>query len=69
MVVTPEGDYQLHTAKALAPGEAAELRAHGHRDSLKDYILWDRALFLIELIQRLLCSNAREAIIGSPAYA
>ena len=42
MVVTPEGDYQMHVAKALAPGEADELRALGHRDSLKDYILRDQ---------------------------
>ena len=39
MVVTPEGDYQMHVAKALALGEAAELRAQGQRDSMKDYIL------------------------------
>ena len=42
MVVTPEGDYQIHIAKALEPGEAVELRAQGHQDSLKDYILRDR---------------------------
>ena len=42
MVVTPEGDYQMHVAKALTPGEADELRALGHRDSLKDYILRDQ---------------------------
>ena len=45
MGVTPEGDYQLHIAKALAPGEAAELRAHGHRDSVQDYILRDRVRY------------------------
>ena len=42
MVVTPEGGYQLHIAKALEPSEAAELRAQGHRDALDDYILRDR---------------------------
>ena len=42
MVVTPKGDYQMHVAKALTPGEADELRALGHRDSLKNYILRDR---------------------------
>ena len=45
MVVTPEGDYQMHVAKALAPGETDELRALGHRDSLKDYILRDRVRY------------------------
>ena len=45
MVVTPEGNYQMHVAKALAPGEADELRALGHRDSLKDYILRDRVRY------------------------
>jgi hypothetical protein len=45
MVVTPEGDYQMHIAKALAPGEAEELRALGHRDSVKDYILRDRVRY------------------------
>jgi len=45
MVVTPEGDYQMHVAKALAPSEADELRALGHRDSLKDYILRDRVRY------------------------
>ena len=45
MVVTPEGDYRLHVAKAMAPGEADELRALGHRDSLKDYILRDRVRY------------------------
>ena len=45
MVVTPDGGYQLHIAKALAPGEAAELRAQGQRDSLKDYILRDRVRY------------------------
>ena len=45
MVVTPDGGYQLHIAKALAPGEAAELRAQGQRDSMKDYILRDRVRY------------------------
>ena len=45
MVVTPDGGYQLHIAKALAPGEAAELRAQGQRDSVKDYILRDRVRY------------------------
>ena len=45
MVVTPEGGYQLHIAKALEPGEAAELRAQGQRDSMKDYILRDRVRY------------------------
>lgn len=45
MVVTPEGAYQLHIAKALEPGEAAELREQGHRDSLEDYILRDRVRY------------------------
>ena len=34
----------MHIAKAFAPGEAAALRALGHRDSMKDYIL--RARFV-----------------------
>ena len=41
MVVTPEDDYQVHVVKALAPGEAEELRMLGHRDSLKDYNMQD----------------------------
>ena len=45
MVVTPDGGYQLHIAKALEPGEAAELRAQGQRDSIKDYILRDRVRY------------------------
>ena len=45
MVVTPEGDYQMHFAKAPAPGEAAELRASGHRDTMKAYILRDRVRY------------------------
>ena len=45
MGVTPDGAYQLHIAKALAPGEAAELRAQGQRDSMKDYILRDRVRY------------------------
>ena len=45
MVVTPGGDYQMHVAKALAPGEAAELRAQGQRDSMKDYILRDQVRY------------------------
>lgn len=45
MAVTPEGSYQLHIAKALAPGEADELRAQGQRDSIKDYILRDRVRY------------------------
>ncbi|MBF9239765.1 hypothetical protein I2I05_20395 [Hymenobacter sp. BT683] len=45
MAVTPDGAYQLHVAKALAPGEAAELRAQGQRDSVKDYILRDRVRY------------------------
>ena len=39
MLVMPDGTYQLHIAKALALGEAAELRAHGQHDSLKEYNL------------------------------
>ena len=45
MVVMSEGDYQMHVAKALTPGEAAELRAHGHRDAMDDYILRDRVRY------------------------
>ena len=45
MAVTPDGAYQLHIAKALAPGEAAELRAEGQRDSVKDYIVRDRVRY------------------------
>ena len=45
MVVTPDGGYQLHITKALEPGEAAELRAQGQRDSMKDYILRDRVRY------------------------
>lgn len=45
IAVTPEGDYQMHIAKALEPGQAAELRAQGHRDSMKDYILQDRVRY------------------------
>ena len=47
MLVTPEGDYQLQIAKALAPGEAAELRRLGHRDAVDDFILRDRARYSI----------------------
>ena len=47
MLVTPEGDFQLQIAKALAPGEAAELRRLGHRDALDDFILRDRARYSI----------------------
>jgi hypothetical protein len=47
MLVTPEGDYQLQVAKVLAPGEAAELRALGHRDALDDFILRDRVRYSI----------------------
>ena len=39
MVVTPERYSHMHIAKALEPVEAAELRAYGHRDSVKGYIL------------------------------
>jgi hypothetical protein len=45
MGVTLEGDYQLHIAKALAPGEAAELREQGHVDTFKDYIVRDRVRY------------------------
>ena len=44
-VVTPDGAYQMHLAKTLAPSEAAELRAEGHRDSAKNYILRDRVRY------------------------
>lgn len=47
MLVTPEGDFQLQIAKALAPGEAAELRRLGHRDAVDDFILRDRARYSI----------------------
>ena len=48
MVVTPEGDCQMHVAKALAPGETAKLWTLEHRDSLKEYILrdWVRHTFI-----------------------
>lgn len=47
MVLTPEGDYQLQLAKALAPGEAAELRRMGHRDTTGDFILRDRVRYSV----------------------
>ncbi|WP_426061495.1 hypothetical protein [Hymenobacter sp. B1770] len=47
MLITPEGDYQIQIAKALAPGEAAELRRLGHRDAVDDFILRDRARYSI----------------------
>jgi hypothetical protein len=47
MLITPEGDYQLQVAKVLAPGEAAELRALGHRDALDDFILRDRVRYSV----------------------
>ncbi len=47
MLMMPEGDFQLQIAKALAPGEAAELRRLGHRDALDDFILRDRARYSI----------------------
>ena len=37
----------MHIAKVFAPGEAAALRALGHRDSLKDYILRDRVRYTV----------------------
>lgn len=45
VAVTHEGAYQMHIAKVLEPGEAAELRAKGHRDALDDYILRDRVRY------------------------
>ena len=45
MLITPEGDYQIQIAKALAPGEAAELRRLGHRDTIDDYNLRDRVRY------------------------
>ena len=60
MVITPEGDYQIQIAKALAPGEAAELRQLGHRDAVDDFILRDRARYSI--IQ--LTAEAFEAMVA-----
>lgn len=47
MLITPECDYQLQIAKALAPGEAAEQRQLGHRDAVDDFILRDRVRYSI----------------------
>lgn len=41
MIVLPNGDYQVHIAKALAPGEAEELRQQGHLNTVVDYIVRD----------------------------
>ena len=60
LLVTPEGDYQLRVAKVLAPGEANELRALGHRDALDDYILRDRVRY--SLFQ--LTAEAFEAMVS-----
>ncbi len=45
LVVLRTGEYQLHIAKALARGEAAQLRREGHLDTVKDYILRDRVRY------------------------
>lgn len=43
----PNGGYELRIAKALAPGEAAELRPQGNPDTLGDYILWHRVRYSV----------------------
>ena len=50
MMVAPKGGYQLQIARSLEPGEAAELRRAGHRDTADDYIMRDRVRYsLIQL--------------------
>lgn len=47
MIVLPNGGYQVHIAKALEPGEAAELRQQGHVDTVVDYILRERVRYSV----------------------
>ena len=47
LVVAPDGSYQLQITKVLKPGEAAELRRLGHRDTIDDYILRDRVRYCL----------------------
>jgi|GEM_PF-5291276 len=47
MIITPAGEYQIHLAKVLGPGEADEMRQLGHRDTLDDYIVRDKVRYSI----------------------
>lgn len=59
VVVTPNGGYQLQVAKALAPGEATELRRVGHQDTIDDYIVRDRVRYSVMQ----LTAEAFEAVV------
>ena len=47
MAVQPNGNCYTHFSVALKPGEAAELRAQGHVDSVANYILRDRVRYWV----------------------
>ena len=47
MAVQANGNCYTHFSVALKPGQAAELRAQGHVDSVSNYILRDRVRYWV----------------------
>ncbi|WP_019949763.1 hypothetical protein [Hymenobacter aerophilus] len=60
MALLANGNYYVHFAVALQPGEAAALRAEGHTDSVRDYILRDRVRYWVLVLQ----SETVEVLMG-----
>ncbi|MDO7874741.1 hypothetical protein Q5H93_08355 [Hymenobacter sp. ASUV-10] len=60
MIALPNGDCYTHFAVALKPGEAAELRAEGHVDTVIDYILRDRVRYWVLILK----GETFDAMIG-----
>ncbi len=59
VLITPTGEYQISMAKALRPGEAAEIRRLGHHDTIGDYILRDRVRYSVLVLS----AEAFEAVM------
>lgn len=60
MALLSNGNYYVHFAVALKPGEAAQLRVDGHTDSVLDYILRDRVRYWVLVLS----ADAFGALVG-----
>ena len=47
MMITPSGEYQFHIKRFLPPGEADELRAAGHVDTVDNQIIRNKIWYTV----------------------
>ncbi|MCC3156413.1 hypothetical protein LJ737_04145 [Hymenobacter sp. 15J16-1T3B] len=49
MIVTPAGEYQIHTKRVLSRAEVAEMKAQGHIDQVHDQIIGGRIWYSVSV--------------------